>query len=279
MRSRGAGRGSVAWSTRPPTRAGSWSTSRCAARSVASRRRQELTADVPPDRAMPAHAGAQVDSHDELLGALAALPPRQRAVIVLRYFLDLPEAEVAAALKCSLGTVKSTASRGLARLEQTLRTTNDDKEHPDMNDQLESDLRAALQRPRRPRAFGQRRSSDPHRLPTRERAACARRWRSVPWPARAPRPARSPRSSRSAPERPTRSRAGPRTPTPAAPGQIAAARASCSLALADRRAAAQARRHARSVHVLGLRRRELERRRASRAVVHRVVGHHRRATR
>jgi len=57
--------------------------------------------------------------------ALQHLPPRQRAVLVLRYFLDLPEAEVAAALQCSLGTVKSTASRGLARLEQTLRPTND----------------------------------------------------------------------------------------------------------------------------------------------------------
>lgn len=57
--------------------------------------------------------------------ALADLPPRQRAVLVLRYFLDLPEAEVAAALKCSLGTVKSTAARGLARLEQAMRPTND----------------------------------------------------------------------------------------------------------------------------------------------------------
>ena len=60
-----------------------------------------------------------------MVAALGTLPPRQRAVLVLRYFLDLPEAEVAAALKCSLGTVKSTASRGLARLEQTMRPTND----------------------------------------------------------------------------------------------------------------------------------------------------------
>ena len=44
---------------------------------------------------------------------------------MLRYFLDLPEAEVAAALKCSLGTVKSSASRGLTRLEHTLATNND----------------------------------------------------------------------------------------------------------------------------------------------------------
>ena len=96
-----------------------------------SRRRAELR---DPERRDPqllnAPAGASapataLDDHDELHAALAALPPRQRAVLVLRYFLDLPEAEVAAALQCSLGTVKSTASRGLARLEQTLRFTHD----------------------------------------------------------------------------------------------------------------------------------------------------------
>lgn len=85
-----------------------------------SRRRAELSEAQHGEPAAP----APVDTHDELYAALAALPPRQRAVIVLRYFLDLPEAEVAAALQCSLGTVKSTASRGLARLEQTLRPTN-----------------------------------------------------------------------------------------------------------------------------------------------------------
>jgi RNA polymerase sigma-70 factor (sigma-E family) len=90
-----------------------------------SRSRNELTGEAPPDRGHEAGEAAAIDTHDELLSALAALPPRQRSVLVLRYFLDLPEAEVAAALKCSLGTVKSTASRGLARLEQTLRPTND----------------------------------------------------------------------------------------------------------------------------------------------------------
>ena len=95
-----------------------------------ARRRQELAADAPPELGQPELAGGQIGEHDELIGALAALPPRQRAVIVLRYFLDLPEAEVAAALKCSLGTVKSTASRGLARLEQALRTTNETRSIP-----------------------------------------------------------------------------------------------------------------------------------------------------
>lgn len=86
------------------------------------RQRAELSEAQP--REPPAPAAAPLDTHDDLYTALAELPPRQRAVLVLRYFLDLPEAEVASALRCSLGTVKSTASRGLARLEQTLRPSN-----------------------------------------------------------------------------------------------------------------------------------------------------------
>ncbi len=89
-----------------------------------ARSQGELTGEPPPER--PAACELEVpELHDELLEALAALPPRQRSVLVLRYFLDLPEAEVAAALRCSLGTVKSTSSRGLARLEQALRPTTD----------------------------------------------------------------------------------------------------------------------------------------------------------
>ena len=94
------------------------------------RRRQELTGEAPSERGYDSGESGAIDTQDELMRALAALPPRQRTVLVLRYFLDLPEAEVAAAMKCSLGTVKSTASRGLARLEQTLRTTNDTRSIP-----------------------------------------------------------------------------------------------------------------------------------------------------
>ena len=86
-----------------------------------SRNRAELKATPPAETAVDA---AHLDIHDELFDALAALPPRQRAALVLRYFLDLPEAEVAAALRCSLGTVKSSTSRGLKRLEQSLRPTD-----------------------------------------------------------------------------------------------------------------------------------------------------------
>lgn len=57
-----------------------------------------------------------VATRDALIRGLMALPTRQRAVLVLRYFDDLTEAETAAALGCSVGTVKSQASRGLDRL-------------------------------------------------------------------------------------------------------------------------------------------------------------------
>ena len=62
-----------------------------------------------------------LDTRAELLQALGELPARQRAVLVLRYFNDLTEAEVAEVLGCSPGTVKSSASRGLARLRDVLK--------------------------------------------------------------------------------------------------------------------------------------------------------------
>jgi RNA polymerase sigma-70 factor (sigma-E family) len=61
---------------------------------------------------------AVVDVRDELVRLLRQLPPRQRAVIVLRYWEQRTEAETAALLGCSEGTVKSAASRGLRRLRE-----------------------------------------------------------------------------------------------------------------------------------------------------------------
>lgn len=52
--------------------------------------------------------------------ALTRLPARQRACVVLRYYADLPERETAALLRCSVGTVKSQTSRGLAKLRREL---------------------------------------------------------------------------------------------------------------------------------------------------------------
>jgi RNA polymerase sigma-70 factor (sigma-E family) len=59
---------------------------------------------------------AQVDSRAALTAALDRLPPRQRAVVVLRYFADLTEVQTAQAMDCSVGTVKAHAAKALARL-------------------------------------------------------------------------------------------------------------------------------------------------------------------
>lgn len=63
---------------------------------------------------------ASADERDELRRLLAGLNPKERAVIVLRYYCDLSEQEAAAALKMPVGTVKSTCSRALARLRVEL---------------------------------------------------------------------------------------------------------------------------------------------------------------
>lgn len=67
---------------------------------------------------------ASVDNRDALARALRTLPPRMRAVIVLRYFDDLSEAATADALGISVGSVKSQTSRGLDKLHAALQTTD-----------------------------------------------------------------------------------------------------------------------------------------------------------
>jgi RNA polymerase sigma-70 factor (sigma-E family) len=61
----------------------------------------------------------EIDLRESVRHALIELPARQRAVVVLRYFEDLSEADTAAALGCSVGAVKSHSSRALARLRQS----------------------------------------------------------------------------------------------------------------------------------------------------------------
>jgi RNA polymerase sigma-70 factor (sigma-E family) len=73
-----------------------------------------LRAETPA----PADATAEVDLRDALVHILLQLPPRQRAVLVLRYWEQLTEAEIAAVLGWPEGTVKSAASRGLRRLRE-----------------------------------------------------------------------------------------------------------------------------------------------------------------
>ena len=77
--------------------------------------RGEVPAGQLPDRP-GADPYAQVDEAAALRAALARLPRRMRAVVVLRYWDDLPVAEVAELLGCSAGTVQSQASRALAKL-------------------------------------------------------------------------------------------------------------------------------------------------------------------
>lgn len=67
-----------------------------------------------------ADAGPDLGERDRLVTALATLPPRMRAVLVLRYWEDLSEAGTAEALGCSVNTVKTHTTRGLARLRAQL---------------------------------------------------------------------------------------------------------------------------------------------------------------
>jgi RNA polymerase sigma-70 factor (sigma-E family) len=83
-------------------------------------RRSELEGNVTAAEEPARDLLIGLETRDELLAALARLTPRQRAVLVLRYFNDLTEPQVAELLGCSTGTVKSNASRGLARLREAL---------------------------------------------------------------------------------------------------------------------------------------------------------------
>lgn len=85
-----------------------------AIRSGQRRWRGELPVERLPEA--PADREQDIDLRRDLVAALGTLPLGQRAALVLRYFVDLSEAETAATLGCSVGTVKSQCHKAIARL-------------------------------------------------------------------------------------------------------------------------------------------------------------------
>ncbi|WP_323373653.1 SigE family RNA polymerase sigma factor [Plantactinospora alkalitolerans] len=88
------------------------------------RRRRPLEVPLLASDSEPVpDAYARVEQRQQLVLALRQLPRRTQAILVLRYFEDLSEADTASILGCSVGSVKSQASRGLARLRAQLNPT------------------------------------------------------------------------------------------------------------------------------------------------------------
>lgn len=84
----------------------------------------ELDAASEPSAISAESAVLTAEERREVIRALRCLPDRQREVLALRYYLDLPDEQIAAAMAISRGTVRSTAHRGLAALERALRETS-----------------------------------------------------------------------------------------------------------------------------------------------------------
>lgn len=109
------------WSTLRDTAAAEAYTRTCMVRTASAwwRRKwnaEEPSAEVPEPPGPGREPFGDVDRAQVVLAALALLAPRQRAVLVLRYFEDQSPAQVAESLGCSVGTVKSTTHKALARL-------------------------------------------------------------------------------------------------------------------------------------------------------------------
>ncbi|WP_283135785.1 SigE family RNA polymerase sigma factor [Rhizohabitans arisaemae] len=89
---------------------------------VISRARRRAVLRLIPTGSPPEFpvTGTDLDLRQTLMQGLRALPPRQRAVIVLRYWEDMTELQAAETLGCSVGTIKSQTSKALARLRALL---------------------------------------------------------------------------------------------------------------------------------------------------------------
>ncbi len=92
-------------------------------------RREQLVAN-PPERPAPYTTFEQVEARTALEVAVRSLPPRQRAVIVLRYYCDLPVTDIATTLGCSTGTVKSQAAKAMRTLRTGWDTRNREETRP-----------------------------------------------------------------------------------------------------------------------------------------------------
>lgn len=82
--------------------------------------RKRSRVDLTPDEILQARNGEPIVERLALADALSRLSRRQRDVVVLRYLAGYPEADVAEILDCSVGSVKTHASRGLRALRSTL---------------------------------------------------------------------------------------------------------------------------------------------------------------
>ena len=92
----------------------------------------ERISELLPERQAPPDFACRIDDRDQLRRVLATLPPRQRAAVVLRYFHDLSDQQVADELGCRATTVRSLISRALS----TLRAASGADDRPDYQGDL-----------------------------------------------------------------------------------------------------------------------------------------------
>jgi RNA polymerase sigma factor (sigma-70 family) len=83
------------------------------------RARREVPTDVVPERAFDEPRFLRYEEDQRFFALLAGLPEKQRATLVLRYFADLDDRTIGHILECSVETVRSQASRALAKLRES----------------------------------------------------------------------------------------------------------------------------------------------------------------